>query len=299
MQRHLGPHCVRTRAVLVLGLIAAFVPCFAAIGETARPEGKKRRTTTATSANFAIRSYPSGPTAAGMTGACEKLRREIQLLWLGKMADSNWCPRCQIVLHATKTSYLRAVGRNGGQTSGSSLIKQQQGRIVDRRIDLLVDRCGHTSALRHELTHVVIADQFLGERPPPWLDEGIATLADSSEKVSRHQEDCRAAIHNGTAFHLFELLTLDRLSSPAQFPAFYGQSVCLTKFLLEQDEPTKLIPFAKCAARKGYDEALKSHYDIDGVGGLQRAWRGYVLDGPRSANFQFVGHQPSIPNVVP
>ncbi len=230
-----------------------------------------------TTSNFIVRSYNGGPNPAEVAKSCETLRPRIQKRWFGKASAESWQPVCEIVLHATKGSYLQAVGPGAGQTSGSSLIKQQSGRVVSRRIDMLVDQRGRTTALPHELTHVVLADYFPGQRPPAWFDEGVATLADPEEKLARHRRDCCHAVHSGTAFPLIELLTLDRLSSAKQFPAFYGQSVSLVRFLAEQDESTKILPFVKRGLETGYGKALQVSYGIDGVGQLQRLWLDHVL----------------------
>ncbi len=262
--------------LLVLYLAFGSGAFFAVASEpTDRPQ-KGRSSLVATTPNFVIRSYNGGPNAAKFAQVCEAMRSQIQNKWFGKVSVDSWKPACGIVLHATKSSYLRAVGPGAGETSGSSLINQQGGRIVSRRIDLLVDQRGRTTAMPHELTHVALADYF-PEQPPAWFDEGIATLADSEEKLARHNRDCCHAVHNGTAFPLIELLTLERLSSAEQFPAFYGQSVSLVRFLAERDEPTKILPFVKLGIETGYAEALRTSYGIESVGQLQQLWLNDVL----------------------
>ncbi|NOY41362.1 MAG: hypothetical protein GXP26_05940 [Planctomycetes bacterium] len=265
--------------LLLLALYLAFgsEACSAVAAKPTDTRPKQRPNLVATTSNFVVRSYDGGPDAAEIAQVCETLRPQIQNKWLGKVSADSWKPTCGIVLHATKGSYLRAVGPGAGQTSGSSLINQQSGRIVSRRIDVLVDQHGRTTALPHELTHIVLADYFPGKQPPAWFDEGIATLADSEEKLARHNRDCCHAVHTGTAFPLIELLTLDNLSSAEQFPAFYGQSVSLVRFLAERDEPTKILPFVKLGIETGYAEALRTSYGIESVGQLQRLWLNNVL----------------------
>jgi len=262
--------------LLALTLVFASGPLSAVASEPTDTTVKERSNLVVTTSNFIVRSYGRGPNAAEVAQDCEALRPRIQIKWFGKASVDPWQPVCEIVLHAAKGSYLRAVGPGAGQTSGSSLINQQGGRIVTRRIDMLVDQRGRTTALPHELTHVVLADYFPRQRPPAWFDEGIATLADSEEKLARHRRDCFSVVHLGTAFPLIELLTLDRLSSAGQFPAFYGQSVSLVCFLAERDEPTKILRFAKLGIETGYDEALQTSYGIDSVGQLQRLWLDHV-----------------------
>jgi Peptidase MA superfamily len=231
--------------------------------------------------NFSIRSYPGGPKTDEFGRLCDALREEIQKKWFGQSLAKKWEPPCEIVLHGTRDSYIRAVGRGSGQTSGCSRIEQKEGRIVARRIDLLVAQHGQTPALAHELTHIVLEDRFEGRRPPPpWLDEGIATLADTAEKRALHLRDCDMALRNGSAYHLVDLLALDRLSSPQEFAAFYGQSLSLVTYLAERKKPAKLLEFATLARKKGYDEALRETYGIDDVERLEHLWLEYVTHRP-------------------
>jgi len=227
-------------------------------------------------ADFIVRSHKGGPSAAKVLKSCRMLREELQLMWLGVVAADAWQPRCEINLHATLANYLQAVGRSGGKTSGSSLIQFERGRIVTRRIDLVVGQGVQLSPLSHELTHVVLADRFGGRQPPRWMDEGIATMADPLEKQALHWRDCKHALRTGTALRMFDLLTLEQFTSARQVPAFYGESLSLVRFLAEQDNPQKVVDFSEIAMDKGYDQALQKCYGIDGVAALERKWRHYA-----------------------
>jgi hypothetical protein len=237
----------------------------------------------ANSTYFVVRSHRGGPSAAKALEQCQSLREELQTKWLGNAEADIWQPRCEIVIHATRASYLQVVGRGGGQTSGSSLIQFEAGRVAVRRIDLLVDQQGNITALPHELTHVVLADRFGGRQPPRWVDEGIATAADSHEKRTLHRRDCHDALRSGAALRMFELLTLEQFTSARQVPAFYGQSLLLVRFLATQGNHQKVIDFSEAAMDKGYDHALQQCYGIDGVVALEQRWRDFAMS-TRQAN---------------
>lgn len=223
-------------------------------------------------ASFNIRTYAGGPKASEVLALATKTRREAHGRWLAEEPQLRWQPRCEIVVHPHRASYLRAVGGAGGQTSGASLIKCVAGQIVERRVDVLVNENGECPALAHELTHVVLADFFDGRQPPPWIDEGIATLADSEQKRALHHRDCRRAIENGQAIDLAELLELERLTSREQAAAFYGQSLSLVEFLADRGKPARLLTLVKLAQSQGYDHALREVYDINGIGELRSLW---------------------------
>jgi hypothetical protein len=235
-------------------------------------EARPAEASVARSASFCVYSYRHGPSAAELGDRCEQLRIELQRRWLGEQPQEAWQPRCVVVLHGTRGSYVKAVGSAGQQTSGSSLLKIDQGRVLARRLDLLVDVRDDVPALSHELTHVILAECFDGHQPPRWLDEGLATMADSVKKRTLHHRDCREALREGTALRMVELLNLERLSSADQFAAFYGQSLLLVQFFCELGEPQRILEFAAMAREHGYDRALHTHFAINGVADLERQW---------------------------
>jgi hypothetical protein len=148
--------------------------------------------------------------------------------------------------------------------------------VLTRRIDLLTDNQKDLPALPHELAHIVLAVRFRGQQPPRWLDEGIATMADSAEKKMLHLRDCQHALRTGTALRMIDVLRLEQFSSAQQVPAFYGQSLSLVHFLSGQDEPGRVVDFAEAAITQGYDRALKRFYGIDGVVSLEQQWQTYA-----------------------
>jgi hypothetical protein len=202
------------------------------------------------------------------------LRNALYAKWLGEDAAKDWNPKCQIVLHSSKQSYVSAVGRGGERTVGSSLVKTDKGHVKSRRIDLLGAGTNFLSAaLPHELTHVVLKDRFTSTVVPRWADEGMAILADSEAKQGRHQRDLQQALAQRTTFHAVELLTMDEYPSSSRFGTFYGQSASLTGFLVSRKNPELFVQFLDRAREAGYDTALQECYDIAGVGELDRQWR--------------------------
>ena len=212
------------RTVFMTAVLFSFAQSAAALAQQSLPQRP----------SFVVYSYRGGPAAEDMLQQCQSLREQLQTKWLGKMPCEPWQPNCEVVLHASRGSYVQAVGRGGTQTFGSSLIRSDGEKITHRRIDLLVNPQGQFTALSHELTHVVLADRFGAKPVPLWADEGIATLADSATKKSLHQRDCLAALRDGTNLRLVDLLHMEQFTSPHHVPAFYGQSLSLVHFLLDQ-----------------------------------------------------------------
>lgn len=259
------------RSILVRFLFATLLIVSSAIGGEPRPSS-----TVTTSESFVVRSFPGGPTPDEILLLCNTLRQQLSEAWCGRHRVVNWTPRCEIQVHISRGSYVRAVGVGGAQTMGSSLIQLDSSKIRARRIDLLMDSEGNLPALPHELTHVILADRFGGRQPPHWFDEGAAMLADTSEKQMLHERDCRNALHQGSAIPLGQLLRLEQFSSADQMPAFYGQSASLLRFLRERGGIEKVTRFSLDALTQGYDRALQSHYQINNVIDLEKQWKNFA-----------------------
>src|SRR5262245_53998469 len=173
----------------------------AEIAGDAKVEGDCQR---AVSSNFAV--VCSGLDASQIAAIAEQQLHAIRNLWMGGEIPEKWSRPCEIVAHATRADYCAAVGCGGSISVGSTQIKTDAGKIVHRRIDLLIEG-KQLPALGHELTHVVLADSFGGRRPPPWADEGMAILSDESAKRRLHQNDLRRAYFQWSTWPLENLLT--------------------------------------------------------------------------------------------
>lgn len=203
----------------------------------------------------------------------EALKAELSKKWLGPDSQVTWRPKCQVLLYASQQSYVRAVGRGSERTVGSSLVESAGGKISVRRIDLRLSQGDYLStALPHELTHVVLKDRFLLTQLPRWADEGMATLADPASKLDLHARDLRDALQTRSAFHVAELIQGDGYPSAERWGAFYGQSVALTRFLVERKTPATFVSFLEMATAKGYDVALRECYGIANVQELNSQW---------------------------
>jgi hypothetical protein len=221
----------------------------------------------ATPANFRIYGAKSAQERAALEVRCQQIREDLHTRWNGDAEPIAWVPRCEIVLHAKQSDYLNAVGLGGRGTVGATYIQfdtQRPSRILRRRVDLLT--AGQTdplSALPHEMTHVLLADRYQGKQPPPWLDEGVATLADSPVKQMRHLLDLRGAMTRGRSMTVAHLLSHDG-SIPANLRAsFYGQSVALAIVLTKVDSPSRIFEFAAELERSSPERALRKVYDLD------------------------------------
>lgn len=183
------------------------------------------------------------------------------------MKQATWTPACEIVLHHRESDYLSAVGAGGRGTVGATYIQfdtKRPERILRRRVDLLAaGQSDLLSALPHELTHVLLADRFAGTQPPPWLDEGIATMADPHTKQKRHLNDLRTVTARSGRQSISQMLAHDGPIPSHQRARFYGQSIALATILTRIDSPSRIFEFAAEVERTSPERALRSVYKLE------------------------------------
>ncbi|HEX5446014.1 MAG TPA: hypothetical protein VFW87_19465 [Pirellulales bacterium] len=206
--------------------------------------------------------------------AVEELRDRLTAKWSGKPSGGiAWQPKCDVILHGTRAAYLRAVP-GGGKTLGSSVIDVANDAVIARRIDIRADQPGwFDGVLAHELTHLVLADLFPGSRVPAWADEGMAVLADPAGKQDAHLRDLWLAHSQRGSFRLTELLAMEDYPSPDRHAAFYGQSASLVQYLVERGTPEQFVQFVQTGVERGYEQALRDIYRLNGVAELEHRWR--------------------------
>lgn len=212
-----------------------------------------------------------------LAAACEARRSRLLANWYGSdspRCEQRWSPKCEIVIHATQSHYRGYLGAGAGGSVGCTTISVNRGAVSQRRIDLRADAQGwQVDALPHELTHVVLADQF-GNRPLPlWADEGMGVLGESLEKRlkrCRAAEVCEQQNQPVTAANLLFDTSLPR---SRKVDAFYFRSCELVQFLIDRKGAPEFLNFLDAAMSRGYETALRQHYDINGVGELQQLWQ--------------------------
>jgi len=267
--------------VLVLAAVCLAGP--SAYGRcAARPITTRPKTATVVeTANFRIYGMGGLPDANRLGAEFESLRARLGRVWLGRVRLPVWSPKCEVVVHATIASYVRAVGQGQFATVGCSRVDTAGGKITLRRLDIRADQIGwFASAVPHELTHVIMADEFQGGDLPHWADEGMAVLGDSALKQSLHLLDLEAGYRNGATFRLAPFVSQSCYPSAEQIPVFYGQSVSLVKFLVDRKSAPDFVRFLHLAEKAGYGAALGEVYGIRGVRSLERDWLASTFQRP-------------------
>jgi hypothetical protein len=210
--------------------------------------------------------------AGPIADVAEGTRFEVYRTWFGREPASNWQPKCDIFVHNTADSYVRATNQGPG-SPGYSTTGADRGRIVSRRVDVRRDGPDVVTAiLPHEITHVVMADRFNGRPLPRWADEGVAVLTEPAEKKIAHLRNLDGKNSRGGMFTARQLMTMADYPPGGQWGMFYAESVSLVDFLVAQRGPTQFIEFMASAVQNGYEAELKRVYGFANYDELDRAW---------------------------
>ncbi len=210
--------------------------------------------------------------AGPIADVAESTRFEVYRTWFGREPAADWQPKCDIFVHATADSYVRATNQGPG-SPGYSTTGMDRGRIVSRRVDVRRDGPDVVTAiLPHEITHVVMADRFNGRPLPRWADEGVAVLSEPAEKKLAHLRNLDGKNTRGGMFTARQLMTMTDYPPGGQWGLFYAESVSLVEFLVAERGPTQFIEFMASAVQRGYEAELKRVYGFASFDELDRAW---------------------------
>lgn len=137
--------------------------------------------------------------------------------------------------------------------------------------------------LRHEIAHTILATKYPHpNRLPPWTEEGIASRYDSESLVAYREQVVTNWMRIGNVPLLASLLDSPNIESFNDDQ--YAASESLVNFLLSRGDKPTILEFAIMGQDRGWDAALWAHYQIDGVGELQREWQEW-LAGRNTSRF--------------
>lgn len=212
--------------------------------------------------------------AEAITSVAVEVRRDIVKLLFGSEKVTLWAPPCEIHVHQNRQVFAESVDGAPDSALGATSIEFQGNSVWLRRIDVVhEDGVVVPSALAHELVHVVLADHFTEGPPPPWVDEGLATLFDDLDKQLKHESDFRDAASRGSAYRFDELMRMERIPEQTyRQRVFYGQSAAIVRWLLTRADGPTLLRFINDSTTVGLSRSLRMHYAIDTSAALETAW---------------------------
>jgi hypothetical protein len=200
----------------------------------------------------------------------EKCRLSVAMAWLGEELPS-WQTPCPIKVTLT-----------GGEAGGLTSFGFNRGKVTDQRMSVegRLERV-LASAIPHEVTHTIFAAYFGGPMPR-WADEGASLLSEDLRERRRHDQIAQDLLARRGDLPLLRLFKVEEY--PSDLLGFYGQGYSISRFLVEMGGRPRFLKFVKDGTRSGWDEATRTHYGLNDVRELDRAWRSWhkVVVAPES-----------------
>ncbi|MCA9184749.1 MAG: hypothetical protein R3E01_27915 [Pirellulaceae bacterium] len=215
--------------------------------------------TPAQSAPDAAREY-----SRQVLAAAEKYRREIAVEWLGQeLPPSVGRTVINIRFDEQRDHGLTwAIGQSRRRTHTLYLATSPE--------------LAAGSTLAHEMTHVVLATRFAGDkRLPAWLEEGIASHYDDDSRNARRRNLLRWFVETGNWPRLPLVLQSENIA--ADDAESYAVACSVKDYLLTQGDKGQLIEFGQQAVAAGWENALQTCYNIRGADRLQSEWQQWVM----------------------
>lgn len=230
----------------------------------------------AQSKHFRIFHKQDAEFAERVAQIAEATRANMFRKWFDVEGEA-WTPICEMILHPNVGSYTHMTPAPSNSPGHSRIESDASGRVLNRWVHLRLDITNMAeTVLPHETTHVVLAGMFDNFPVPRWADEGIAVLAEPSDKVDQHRQNLVKAYKESQQFGLKELMELKDYPQPRRISAFYAQSVVLVDYLTAKRGGKAFTDFMRDGLRQGYDAALQKHYGMT-FPQLEQAWQRDVL----------------------
>lgn len=227
-------------------------------------------TTTATP-SFRVHHHLERTVGEALARQLESTRTAQIEKWFGTAAEP-WNPPCEVVIYATAAQYATATGVPA-TSPGHSTVKVEGGRIVLRRIDLHADDPNMSiGVLPHEATHTVLAGRFGNHMVPRWADEGMAVLAEPSDRIDRHISDLPRLSGQTGLFPIRTLMMQQEYPEPRLMGTFYAQSVSVVQYMTALRGPRVFAAFLADGLNHSYDQSLSKHYQTSWEQ-LESGWR--------------------------
>ncbi len=131
------------------------------------------------------------------------------------------------------------------------------------------------SALPHELTHVrLAASPHFHEGLPLWLQEGVATSAESEQSRASKARKFLKAVAAGEAIPVTEVFAAKTYPAGDASDVFYAESLGIVESLVAEYGTRRFWDFADALAGGDQEAALASVYGLtpDGLARLLARW---------------------------
>src|SRR5262245_8815764 len=222
--------------------------------------------------NFVV-TAPTPEIAKQVGVAAEHYRKELAIEWLGYELP-RWASACPIRVNvgqlgaggATTFSFYPNAKGSAEVSNWDMQIQGSLERILD-------------SVLPHEVSHTIFACHF--RRPlPRWADEGAATLAEHDSEKRRQVMTVKQVLGTRRRIPLKNLLNIREYPRDMQdVLTLYAEGYSLAELLVQEGGRPRYLKFLADAHQHGWERAIQSNYNCQGVDDLEKRWHDWIMAG--------------------
>jgi len=137
------------------------------------------------------------------------------------------------------------------------------------------------SVIPHEVQHMVTASDF-GVATPRWIDEGIATLTESSIEQNKHRQMLPVFLRSGRGLAFNQMMTM--MDYPPDYMPMYAQGYSVVSYMNTLKGKAEIVNTMRDAMNGGntnqaWETAIRNHYGFQNLGEFQNSWNNWVRAG--------------------
>ena len=267
----------------LLGMMVLLMPMTAWGGDDSCKQFERAGWKVVESTSFRVHQKGSFADRQLLSGL-EKHRSNLQGKWQGGSTGRSWDPKCDIFVYATGDEFHQATKRSP-EMLAATLLEIGEGRVWMRRVSVRGDvGTDFEQVLKHEVTHVVMADVFRDSQIPRWLDEGIAVAEERSARRQMINQQLMEAVEVSRHADLSDLLSMSRFPLDRErADVLYAQSGSLVEFLLTKKSPAVLVAFAKSCRTQSLEDSIRRHFGFADMEDAERAWLEWTIETAETA----------------
>lgn len=184
----------------------------------------------------------------------------------------TWDARVKIYLYNTRSEYIKETRHSEWSGAHINLITRELYGYLDMADFLDV-------ILPHELGHVIFRE-FVGFKRelPLWLDEGVVSYLEKSEKQERLM--VAKAVAKTSYFVPLSMLNKARPGVGMMPDVFYAEAASVIEFLITTYGKDKFFRFCEALKTLRFDQnwfdAARDVYHFDNIGDMNKKWLSFL-----------------------
>jgi len=202
-------------------------------------------------------------------------RIETELVDLEQIFNHKTRNTIKIYFPASETEFDKITGGKLPEWSGAVAISEN--RVIIIKPQLFSDKNDEFITIKHELVHIVIADKYLENNLPLWLNEGLATYLSNNVTALNEVHKISNAIAANAIFDLRKINEMMLLNTASANLAYLEAKIAV-EFMIQQIGINNLPVFLDDLNKsKNADKVFRDYLGYDLID-FEYYWYNYMKE---------------------